>query len=496
MRMNLQRLGLSLQVLLAFLYIETARCAEDDMDLVRHYIVDSVKTSQVKSLLCNPDGGQPRNVVLTSADDKGITILQDGAELRMNWKQLKPLDIYYLGRGLLGKGAVAEHFLMTRVALKLNLGIDMDKPLEQLEIDAPKDIPEIEKMRAQIKATFAPVAPAAPPVQATPASNPTTDTAASTSAPAHVSASKLPAFNKPLLYDTPEADAVLAATQILPPEHPFNQDISKLPLHPNSAKMIASVGLETILWPELDMNYVVVPPDQKRINVKITPANTEADPGPFPFPDNAPIEEWPMGYPGYSLEKIQREGEGDRHVLVVDPGNAMLYEFFYTKKTDAGWQAAISATFELNSCKLRPLNYSSADAAGMPIFPAVVKYFECERGIIPHAMRFAVKNTRKDFIFPARHCATNAANPLNPDLPRMGERFRLRADFDVSGFPPHVQAILNGLKKYGMLVADNTGQLGASLSIAPDPRIKGLDALKKIKFKDFEVVQTPTEGKR
>ena len=335
-------------------------------------------------------------------------------------------------------------------------------------------------MRAQIKAARRPrTAPAVP----------------IATAPSRPEQPKIPAFKQPLLFNTPEADAVLAATQVLPPDHPFNLEVAGLPLLPNSAAMIASIGPETILWPETDMNYVVVPPDQKRVPVKVSSA-AESDGGPFPIPDNAPIEEWPIAYPNISLEKIQREGDGDRHTLVVDPVNGLLHEFFCTRKTDAGWEAVMEATFDMKTFKLRPLHWSSADAAGLPIFPAVVKYFECERGIVPHAMRFAAKWTRKDFVFPARHCASNAANPLNPDLPRMGERLRLRTDFDVSSFPPHIQAILRGLKKYGMVLADNTGNLGASLSIAPDTRIKGLDALKKIKFKDFEVVQTPYEGKR
>ena len=453
-------------VLLAFFCHST----EDELDLTRRFIVESVTAGRCKTL--SPTGA----VVVSAADDSGLTLLQDGSSMRMAWNQLKPLEIYCLARGLLIAGQVDEHILIARLALKLNAGAEMDKPLERLEYEAPNDVARIEAIRALLK-------PAAPPVQ-------------TNEAPVKSAFEKTPAFNMPLLFDTPEADAILASVQVLPPDHPFSQEVAALPLHPNSAKIIAKIGAETILWPEQDMNYVVVPPGQKKVAVKIVPPNGESDPGPFPIPDNAPIEEWPIAFPGVPLEKYQRQSDGDRHVLVVDPGNGLLHEFFYTRKTDSGWQAAIAATFDLKTFKLRPLTWSSADAAGLPIFPAVVKYYECERGMVPHAMRFAVKWTRKEFIFPARHCASNAANPLDPDLPRMGERFRLRANFDVSGFPPHVQAILKGLKKYGMVLADNTGNLGASLSIAPDTRIKGLDALKKIKFKDFEVVQTPGDNKR
>jgi hypothetical protein len=180
-------------------------------------------------------------------------------------------------------------------------------------------------------------------------------------------------------------------------------------------------------------------------------------------------------------------------VLIVDPVNRMLYELYQGRKTDAGWEAACSAIFDLKSNKLRPDGWTSTDAAGLPIFPAVVRFDEVERGMVEHAMRFTVKKTRKAYVYPATHYASRLTDD---DLPRMGERFRLRADFDVTGFSPHVQAILKGLKKYGMFVADNGGDW--RLSIAPDSRIKNLEELKKLKGSDFDVVQPtgPNEGPR
>jgi hypothetical protein len=140
--------------------------------------------------------------------------------------------------------------------------------------------------------------------------------------------------------------------------------------------------------------------------------------------------------------------------------------------------------FDLKSNRLRPAGWTSADAAGLPIFPAIIRFDEVERGEVEHAMRFTVRRTRRAYVAPATHFASR----LNDDnLPRMGERFRLRADFDISGFSPHVQAILKGLKKHGMLVADNGGDW--RLSVAPDARIKGLDELRKLRGSDFEVVQ-------
>jgi hypothetical protein len=302
----------------------------------------------------------------------------------------------------------------------------------------------------------------------------------------------MPAITKPVLFNTPEADAVLAALQVFPPDNPWNEDISKRPVHPNSAKMIAGIGADKRLAYNLDMSFVLVPPDQKRVPVKITMYPAESDPGPYPVPDNAPIEDWPLD--GRKLDERQRAQErGDRHVLVVDPVNRMLYEFWQGRKTDDGWQASCEATFDLKSNKLRPDGWTSSDAAGLPIFPAVIRFDECERGLVEHAMRFTVRRSRKAYVYPATHFASRLTDET---LPRMGERFRLRADFEAAGFSPHVQAILKGLKKYGMFMADNGGDW--RISVAPDSRIKGLDDLRRLKGSDFEVVQTtgPDEGPR
>jgi hypothetical protein len=302
----------------------------------------------------------------------------------------------------------------------------------------------------------------------------------------------MPAITKPVLFNTPEADAVLAALQVFPPDNPWNEDISKLPVHPNSATMVAGIGADKRLAYNLDMSFVLVPPDQKRVPVRITMYPAESDPGPYPVPDNAPIEDWPMD--GRKLDERQRAQErGDRHVLIVDSVNRMLYEFWQGRKTDDGWQASCEATFDLKTNQLRTDGWTSSDAAGLPIFPAVIRFDECERGLVEHAMRFTVRRSRKAYVYPATH---HASRLTDETLPRMGERFRLRADFDVSGFSPHVQAILKGLKKYGMFMADNGGDW--RLSVAPDSRIKGLDELRRLKGSDFEVVQTtgPDEGPR
>jgi hypothetical protein len=211
-------------------------------------------------------------------------------------------------------------------------------------------------------------------------------------------------------------------------------------------------------------------------------------------PDNAPIENWPLAVnedkdaltkPGQTLEDIQRNGTGDRHMLVVDPVNGKLYEFWQSRKTDAGWQASNEATFDLKTGALRPERWTSGDAAGLPIFPAAVRYDECERGKVEHAMRFTVRRSRRGYVLPATHWASRSYDKA---FPRMGERFRLRASFDTSSFPKHARAVLEGLKTYGMFVADNGSDW--LMSISPDRRIRGLETLKRVKGSDFEVVAT------
>jgi hypothetical protein len=304
----------------------------------------------------------------------------------------------------------------------------------------------------------------------------------------------VPKITQPVLFDTPEADAILAALQVFPPDNAWNQDVSKMPVHKDSARMIASIGADKSLGYNLDMGFVIVPPHQKRIPVKITEYPAESDPGPFPLPPGAPIENWPLqrnedvkALPraGQSLEDLQRHGTGDRHVILVDPVNGLLHEFWQARLTDAGWEASTAATFNLKTGALRPERWTSSDAAGLPVFPAVVRFDECERGMVTHAMRFTVRRSRRGYVLPATHWASPHRNP---EYPRMGERFRLRRDFDVAGFPKHAQAVLKGLKTYGMFVADNGSDW--LMSIAPDRRLSGLETLARVKGSDFEVVET------
>jgi len=295
---------------------------------------------------------------------------------------------------------------------------------------------------------------------------------------------QMPAVREPVMFNTPEADRIMTALQVFPGNNPWNKDISTLPVLSNSKEIVARVGANKPIAYNLDMAFVIVPKDQKRVAVRIRTYPAESDKGPFPIPDNAPIENWPLD--SRTLEEAQGgQEDADRHLLVLDPLNRKLYEMWQARKTSAGWECSSAAVFDLGSNTLRPEGWTSADAAGLPVLPAVIRYDEVERGIVAHAMRFTVRNTSRAYVHPATHFASAKTDP---NLPRMGERFRLRADFDVSGFSPHVQAILKGLKTFGMLVADNGGDW--RLSVAPDSRIKGLDELRRLKGSDFEVVAT------
>ncbi len=296
---------------------------------------------------------------------------------------------------------------------------------------------------------------------------------------------------QPILFNTPQADRLLSGMQIFPKTSAWHEDISKRPLHPDSARIVAHVGEGGHLAWNSDMAFVIVPARQATVPVAMVSYPGESDAGPFPVPANAPIEGWPLD--GGTLDNVQRNGDGDRHLIVVDPFAAKLYEFYQARRVDSGWQAACEATFDLSSNQMRPAGWTSSDAAGLPIFPAIVRYDECELGRIDHALRFTVKSSRKSYVYPATH---QAGHTTDAAAPRMGERFRLKATVAIDGFPKHARAIAQALKTHGMFVADNGGDW--RISVAPDERIQGLEALRQLKGSDFEVV-VPTgehEGPR
>lgn len=275
----------------------------------------------------------------------------------------------------------------------------------------------------------------------------------------------------------------LEGRRLFPEDNPWNLDISAAPVDPSSDALIASIGLDRGLHPDfgttwngapIGIPYTVVGGDQPRVPVSFDYAD-ESDPGPYPIPPDVPIEG------GAS-------SDGDRHVLIVDRDNWLLYELFaaYPENGGASWHAGSGAIFDLSSNDLRPERWTSADAAGLPILPGLVRYDEAvEQGAIPHALRFTVRRTRRAFVPPARHFASNARDP---NLPPMGMRVRLRGDFPIDSFTPTVQVILSALKTYGMFVADNGSDW--FVSGAPDPRWNDdeLSSLRRVTGRNFEVV--------
>ncbi len=305
---------------------------------------------------------------------------------------------------------------------------------------------------------------------------------------ARLGKTKMPKVTRPVLFNTPEADAICSALEVFPANNPWNLVVDGWPVHPNSKNIIASIGAGKPLRYNPDMGFVLVPPGQKKVGVKVVSYPGESDKGPFPVPDNTPVEGWPVAYPRQTLDAVQRKKEeGDRHALVVDPTNRVLYEFYQMRKTPTGWQAAQASVFDLKSNKPRPDGWTSSDAAGLPVFPAVVRYDELKRGAVEHALRVTVVKTRRAYVYPATH---HASRRTDKNLPRMGERIRLKKDFDLSGFTGDVKTILVALKKYGMFVADNG--LDWAVSVAPDPRIGSLhEGLRKVPGSAFEVVTPP-----
>jgi hypothetical protein len=296
-----------------------------------------------------------------------------------------------------------------------------------------------------------------------------------------------PPDDVPVPQPTPElgAGASLHGKQLFPFDNAWNQDISMSPVDPNSNNLIAGMGLATSLHPDFGtvwdgapngIPYIVVAGNQAPVPITFTAFGAQSDPGPYPVPAGAPIEGGPSG-------------TGDRHVLVIDRDNWKLYEMYraFPVNNGASWNADSGAVFDLNSNALRPAGWTSADAAGLPIFPGLVRYDEVfEQQEIRHAIRFTAQITRRAYVAPARHWASTNTSV---DRPPMGMRVRLKASVDISGYSPAMQVILRGLKKYGMILADNGSNW--FISGAPDPRWNDneLNTLKGIKGSDFEVVK-------
>jgi len=274
-----------------------------------------------------------------------------------------------------------------------------------------------------------------------------------------------------------------------PADNAWNQDISAFPVDPASSQILTPYGSAGVkadfgsgFWDNapIGIPFVVVCGNQQKVPV-VFRANgndgnygDESDPGPYPVPLDAPVE---------------GNGQGDSHVLVVDKDNGILYEMYNASVNGDHWEASSGAVFHLNSNLLRPDGWTSADAAGLPILPGLVKYDEVASGSIHHAIRFTLSssNVKPAYIAPATHKVNSGGGQYS--LP-FGAKIRLKANFDISSFPTADQVILNALKKYGLILAD----IGSNMYIsgAPDPRWNNdeLQQLGKVKASDFEVVKS------
>ncbi len=319
----------------------------------------------------------------------------------------------------------------------------------------------------------------------------------------------IPVVTSVMLFNTPEADAVMATLQIFPRDNAWNEDVSRRPLLPNSDAMIAKIFSELNAVgtnsPKLrafkEMNFVLVPGLQPLVPIRFVTYDDESDPSPYPIPSDLPIEGWPSETGTQTLEQVQRATGGDRHAIIIQPESGFVWETWQTRLTTAAtnWQAANGARFSLTNSVPRPSGWTSADAAGLSMLGGLVRFDECERGEIEHALRMIVKHTRREFIYPATHYASSPST-TDPNVPAMGQRLRLKADFVVpANWTKPERAIAAALKKYGGLIADNSSSF-FSISVVPDQRwpAGAFSHMTSLSVTNFEVVQTtgPNEGPR
>ena len=269
------------------------------------------------------------------------------------------------------------------------------------------------------------------------------------------------------------------ACQVFPASNPWNQRVDKLPVAKSSNAIVASIGVDdhvhadfgSGLWEgsKIGIPITVVSEKTPRTRVSFEYAS-ESDRGPYPIPSNVKIE-----------------GGSDHHAILVDKSSCKLYELFALERRGGRWHAGSGAIWNLSSNKLRPRGWTSADAAGLPIFPGLARYDEVARGRIDHALRFTVSQTRRAYVWPARHYASSETSA---SLPPMGLRLRLKRSYRISGFPRQARVVLKALKEYGMMVSDNGSDW--YISGAPDPRWSNeqLHTLHNVPGSAFEVVDT------
>jgi hypothetical protein len=279
------------------------------------------------------------------------------------------------------------------------------------------------------------------------------------------------------------AAATLAGCPLLPSSWSTNQRVDTLPVAPDSAAIVRSIGLDGGIHADfgsgtwdggpIGIPYDVVSRRTARSRVRFEYAD-ESDRVRYPIPRGVKIEGGP-------------QADGDRHALLVDRDRCTLFELYALRKEGGRWRAGSGATWSLREPSLRPAGWTSADAAGLPILPLLARYQEVRKGRITHALRMTVSQSRRAFVFPARHFASSDSDPA---LPRMGERLRLKADVDITGLPPQARVVARAFQEYGLIVADN----GSDWYVSGAPHRKwdndALHALGELRGRDFEVVTT------
>ncbi|MEY2396843.1 MAG: hypothetical protein QOJ00_17 [Actinomycetota bacterium] len=291
------------------------------------------------------------------------------------------------------------------------------------------------------------------------------------------------ATSKPVRTATTRRSVATAAPcGVFPPDNPWNTDISNAPVHANSRNYIASIGVGGHLHPDFGTSYDGAPigipfehvgADQPGVPVSFDYAD-ESDPGPYPIPSDAAVEGG-------------ADSTGDRHVIVVDDATCKLYELYDAHRQGAGWHAGSGAVFDLRTNALRHDYWTSADAAGLPIYAGLVRYDEVQAGAINHALRFTVAQTQRGFIHPATHFASNSRDANRPP---MGLRLRMLASYSCTSLSRETQVICAALKRFGMIVADNGSNWFVSGQHDPRWNDGALDDLKTVPGSAFDVVDT------
>jgi hypothetical protein len=291
---------------------------------------------------------------------------------------------------------------------------------------------------------------------------------------------------------------------VFPADHALNMPINDLPVHPNSANLINTIGANTALHPDfgtswsdgdvdyqMGIPYNIVGANQPKVPITFVLYDAESDPGPWPIPTNPFVE---------TVFDWHDETDGDRHMLIIDTSTHILYETgnVIGNATGTSWEGGCGAIFDLNGYALRTEEWTSADAAGLPVFPLLIRYDEVERalavnGEFHHAIRFTVSQSKKEYVWPARHFASSSTDANRAP---MGLRFRLKADFDISGFTPRMQVILRTMKKYGLIVADNGSNWYFQGTHDERWDDEEISSLKAIRGKNFEAVDISSWMKR